>query len=362
VSGEKTEQPTPQKKKKARREGQIARSPDVGAWAGMLAASFLLPLTVRTASERAADLVERVPDVIADPDPAVALSILGDGLTGAGLAVAPLAGVLLLLGIVAAASQGGLHVATKLLVPKFSRLNPFTGLKRTFGAKAWWEAVKALVKTAILGGVLYSSVRSLVPVLMGAGALPVGTLLGIVGDAVFGLVRAAAFAGLAMAALDFFVVRRRTNKQLRMTKQEVKEEHKRSEGDPHVKAAIRSRQLAMSRNRMMAELVNADVVVVNPTHVAVALRYEPAKGAPRVIAKGAGAVAAKIREVATAHRIPLVQDVPLARALHASCELGTEIPPELYGAVARVLAFVLGLKARGSAAGTHRAPALARAA
>jgi flagellar biosynthetic protein FlhB len=120
--------------------------------------------------------------------------------------------------------------------------------------------------------------------------------------------------------------------------------------------------MAMSRNRMMAELPNADVVLVNPTHVAVALRYDPAKGAPRVIAKGAGAIAAKIRDVANTHRIPLVQDVPLARALHASCEIGTEVPPELYGAVARVLAFVLGLKARGSAAGLHRTPVAARAA
>jgi flagellar biosynthetic protein FlhB len=107
---------------------------------------------------------------------------------------------------------------------------------------------------------------------------------------------------------------------------------------------------------MMAELPKADVVMVNPTHVAVALRYDPAKGAPRVIAKGKGAIATKIREVATEHRIPLVQDVPLARALYAGCEIGQEIPPQFYGAVAKVLAFVMGLKARGSAAGLHRNP------
>jgi flagellar biosynthesis protein FlhB len=362
VSGEKTEKPTPQKKQKARREGQIGRSPDVGAWAGMLAASFLLPLTIRLCGERVRALVQRVPEVIAEPDPAEAMSALADGLLGAAAAVAPLALTLLLLGIVAAAGQGGLHFATKLLVPKFSRLNPFSGLKRILGPKAWWEGFKALVKTVVLGAVLYSALRGLVPLLLGAGGLSLGALLGAIGNAVLTLVRSAAAAGLAMAALDFLVVRRRTNKQLRMTKQEVKEEHKRSEGDPQLKAAIRSRQMAMSRNRMMAELPKADVILVNPTHVAVALRYDPAKGAPRVIAKGAGAIATKIREVATVHRIPLVQDVPLARALHRSCEIGTEIPPEMYGAVARVLAFVLGLKARGSAAGMHRAPVAARAA
>jgi flagellar biosynthesis protein FlhB len=361
MSGEKTEQPTPQKKQKARKEGQIGRSPDVGAWAGMMAASVLLPMTVRLAGDKVRDLVSRIPTVVADPDPVTAMAALSDGLLGAAIAVAPLAGALLLLGIAAAAGQGGLHIATKLMMPKFSRLNPFSGFKRTFGPKAWWEGLKALVKTVILAAVLYSSVRGLIPLLMGAGQLPLGALLGAVGDAIITLVRSAALAGLVMAALDYIVVRRRTNKELRMTKHEVKEEHKRSEGDPHVKSAIRSRQMAMSRNRMMADLPNADVVLVNPTHVAVALRYDPAKGAPRVIAKGAGAIAAKIREVATDNRIPMVQDVPLARSLYSSCEIGTEIPPEMYGAVARVLAFVLGLKARGSAAGTHRAPALARA-
>jgi flagellar biosynthetic protein FlhB len=141
-----------------------------------------------------------------------------------------------------------------------------------------------------------------------------------------------------------------------MTRREVKEEHKQSEGDPQLKGAIRSRQLAMSRNRMMSEVAKADVVLVNPTHVAVALRYDPARGAPRVVAKGAGAVAARIRERAGEHRVPMVEDVPLARALHAQCDLGQEIPGELYEAVARVLAFVMALRRRGSAGGTHRVP------
>jgi flagellar biosynthetic protein FlhB len=159
-----------------------------------------------------------------------------------------------------------------------------------------------------------------------------------------------------MGAADYFVVRRRTNKQLRMTKEEVKQENKNTEGDPLVKAQIRSRQMAMARNRQMADVPTADVVLVNPTHVAVALRYEPTKGAPRVVAKGQGPVATKIRELAAEHRVPMVQDVPLARALHGGCEVGAEIPAEFYGAVAKVLAFVMSLKARGSAAGLHRSP------
>jgi flagellar biosynthetic protein FlhB len=138
-----------------------------------------------------------------------------------------------------------------------------------------------------------------------------------------------------------------------MTKQEVKDEFKNSEGDPQIRGQRRARQMAMSRNRMMAEVMTADVVVVNPTHVAVALRYEPARGAPRVVAKGADHLAARIRALAEEHRIPMVQDVPLARTLHKTCELGQEIPPELYQAVATVMAFIMTLSKRGSAAGVH---------
>jgi flagellar biosynthetic protein FlhB len=163
-----------------------------------------------------------------------------------------------------------------------------------------------------------------------------------------------------MAIADYAVVRRRIGKQLKMSKHEVKQEHKQQEGDPLLKGAIRSKQMAMSRQRMMSDLAKADVVLVNPTHVAVALRYDPSRGAPRVVAKGAGAVAARIREVAAEKRIPMVHDVPLARALYKACDLGSEIPADLYNAVARILAFVMMLKARGSAAGLHRAPALVR--
>ena len=191
---------------------------------------------------------------------------------------------------------------------------------------------------------------------MTSGGLQIALLLSVVKNATLSLIRAASAAGIVMAAADYFVVRRRTNKQLRMTKQEVKQENKNTEGDPHVKGQIRARQMAMAQNRQMADVPTADVVLVNPTHVAVALRYDPEKGAPRVIAKGKGTIAAKIRELAAEHRIPMVQDVLLTRALEKSVEVGTEIPAEFYGAIAKVLAFVMSLKSKGSAAGTHRNP------
>jgi flagellar biosynthetic protein FlhB len=362
MAGEKTEQPTQQRLKKAKREGEIGRSPDIGAWFGMLAASIILPRAFGTALGHAKDLMNEVPAVIADPAPAAMFRMLREALLACGWAVLPLAGTLMAVGIAAAGAQGGIRVATKLFIPKFSRLNPLPGIKRMFGPQALWEATKALVKTAVLAGVLYTTTKDAVPVLMTAGQLPLSSLLAVVKDATIGLIRAAAVAGIVMAAADYFVVRRRTKKQLRMTKEEVKQENKNAEGDPLVKAQIRSRQMAMARNRQMADVPTADVVLVNPTHVAVALRYEPAKGAPRVIAKGQGPVATKIRELAAEHRVPMVQDVPLARALHASCDVGAEISAEFYGAVAKVLAFVMSLKARGSAAGLHRNPNSAPAA
>jgi flagellar biosynthetic protein FlhB len=354
MPGEKTEQPTQQRLKKAKREGQIGRSQDIGAWFGMLAASIMLPRTLSAAIDHGQELMAKVPVIIQDPDPTLALHMLKDAGFGAAWAVLPLAGTLMLVGIASAGAQGGIRVATKLFIPKFSRLNPLPGIKKMFGPQALWETVKALVKT--------STAKGVVPTLMTAGQLPLTALLGTVKDAVIGLIRAAAAAGIVMAAADYFVVRRRTNKQLRMTKEEVKQENKNTEGDPLVKAQIRSRQMAMARNRQMADVPTADVVLVNPTHVAVALRYEPTKGAPRVVAKGQGPVATKIRELAAEHRVPMVQDVPLARALYGGSEVGAEIPAEFFGAVAKVLAFVMSLKARGSAAGLHRSPHSAPAA
>jgi len=167
------------------------------------------------------------------------------------------------------------------------------------------------------------------------------------------LVQTSVGVGVVMAAADFAVQKRKSLKDLRMTKEEVKQEAKSTDGNPLIKQAIRSKQLQISRNRMMSAVARADVIVLNPTHYAVALRYEPGSGPPEVLAKGVDGVAARIRERAAEHRIPMVEDVPLARALHAACEVGEEIPGELFEAVAHVLAFVMSLRARGSAAGVH---------
>jgi flagellar biosynthetic protein FlhB len=181
--------------------------------------------------------------------------------------------------------------------------------------------------------------------------------VGLVAEKALAMVKNVSIAGLLLAAADYGYQRRRVSSQLRMSKQELKEEARESEGDPHMKGAIRSKQLAMSRNRMMAAVSGASVVVVNPTHVSVALRYEAAEGPPRVVAKGADLVAARIREEAARHGVAIVEDVPLARTLFRACEIDDVIPTELYDAVARVLAFIFALRRQGAPVdGVQRMP------
>jgi flagellar biosynthetic protein FlhB len=357
MAGEKTEKPTPKRLKKGRKDGSATmRTPELASWAGLLVASVLVPRMVENGTGRLRELLIGVMAVIKQPEVGTAMPMIRDGLDVFVGTVAPLVIPLVAVGLACNAAQGGVHVAAKQFKPQFKRLNPFTGLKRMFGPQGIWELVKTLLKTAILALVVYRAVSGVIPVLAMSGALPLSTIVATVWHALVSLMWQAAAAGLLMAAADYAVIRRRVNKGLRMSKQDIKDEHKQSEGDPHMKGAIRSRQMAMGRNRMMAQVADADVVMVNPTHVAVALKYDPEKGAPRVVAKGAGAVATKIRALAEENRVPMVQDVPLARTLYRACEVNQAIPAELFTAVARVLAFVMALRTRGSAAGTHRNP------
>ena len=353
-AGEKTEKATPRKLKKARRDGQIGHTPEVGSWLSVLAASFVIPAVAGSLMDNARTTFLQVGSIVGTPDTGRALALTREALVSAVLATAPLAILVLLTSVASAAVQGGIWIAPKLLVPKLSRLNPLSGLKRMFGPQGVWQLLKSLGKLAVLSAVTYYSVRELVPTLMASGSLPLATVLQTTTRAALRLVRLGAGAGLVLAFVDVAVVRRRNNKQLKMTKQEVKEEMKSSDGDPLLRSALRARALAISRNRMMADVPTADVVIVNPTHVAVALRYDPARGAPRVVAKGGDHVATRIRELAERSRVPMVADIPLARTLYQTCEIGHEIPAELYQGVATVLAFVMRLKRRGSAAGIHR--------
>jgi flagellar biosynthetic protein FlhB len=353
--GEKTEKPTPQRLKKARKDGQgIARTQELGTWAGVAAASALLPMVVGNGFDESQELFLQIRAIADAPEPAKISALLGQALSAFMWTVLPLALGLMVVGLVASAAQGGVAVTAKPMMPKLKKFNPFPGMKRMFGSQGLWEAAKALIKTTALGVVVIMTSDRAQTLVSSAGALPLSAVVDTFVDSAILMFRVVAVTGLIIAVADYLVVRKKMMKQLKMSLYEIKQEYKQSEGDPHMKAHRRGVALSMSRNRMMAEVAEADVLLVNPTHVAVALKYEAAKGAPRVVAKGAGEVAAKLREIAFDARVPMVQDIPLARALHASCELGQEVPPQLFTAVARVLAFVMHLGARGVRGGLHR--------
>jgi flagellar biosynthetic protein FlhB len=352
--GEKTEKPTPQRLKKARKEGQIPRTQELGTWLGVATASVLLPMLVANAFDEVQKLFVQVGAVAANPEQAALSTLMGQALMAFLTTVLPTAVAMMVVGTVAAAAQGGVTFATKSMKPTLKKLNPFPGMKRMFGGQGLWEAAKALIKTAALGTVVFVTSDNAQALVSSAGALSLSAVAEVFTDSAILMFRVVAITGLVIAVADYVVVRMRTMKQLKMSKYEIQQEHKQSEGDPYMKAHRRSTQMAMSRNRMMSEVAEADVLLVNPTHVAVALKYEAAKGAPRIVAKGAGEVAAKLRERAAEARVPMVQDIPLARALHASCDIGQEVPAQLFTAVARVLAFVMHLGARGVKGGFHR--------
>jgi flagellar biosynthetic protein FlhB len=354
VSEEKTEKPTAKKRKESRKEGQVPRTQELGGWATLLLVGMALPTLLARELTALADLMKACFGVGGDVEVADAMTLLGRGSQHVMVTLVVLGSAVMVVGVAAALAQGGFFLATKSVKPSMKKLDPIQGFKRVFGPQALWEGAKMLIKSAVVGFVAYGAVSALMPLI--GGLVPISAVLEAVRDEVLSLVRNVALAGLVMAAADYAMVRRRMGKQTRMTKHEVKQEGKQTEGDPLVKSAIRSRQLAAARNRMMADVPTADVVLVNPTHVAVALRYEAERGAPRVVARGAGVVAQRIRERAAEHGVPLVRDVPLARALHRSTTVGQEIPHELYAAVAQVLAFVISRRSSGGRGGEHRSP------
>lgn len=351
---EKTEEATDKRMKEVREKGQLSRSQDMTAWVGVGAAAVMIPGTIDKAAAAATEQMVTIGTVARNPDPELALQALGDAFASLTGTLTPLFIVVSVAVLAAAAAQGGIRF--KKFKPEFEHFNPVSGMKRLFGTQALWNGAKSVMKTAVVALVLWMVVQGIVPVLMNAGGLPVSALQAAATGGVASLIQFAVAAGVVLALADVFVVAKRNRKKTRMTKKEVMDEHKNSDGDPHIKAQRRARQMAMSRGRMMGSVGDADVVLVNPTHYAVALKYEPGKSAPRVVAKGADLVAARIREEAEAKSVPMVKDVPLTRALHGACDIGQEIPVEFYDQIAGVLAFVMALRHRGQTTGVHTVP------
>jgi flagellar biosynthesis protein FlhB len=341
---DRTEKATPKHRENARKEGQIARSADVGGSVVVAAGIFSLSLLgprIATAIEESFGEIFRA---IAQPAQTAGTSALKTplhaALSAVEVGVGPIAAICLAGGLLAGAAQVGFRPAPRPLKLDFNRINPLSGAKNIFGPNAIFETAKAIAKIAVVGLV---AGLTLIPGMTGLAAelgIAPGALGPMLSSKALAVAQRATFAYLLIAVLDYAWQRRRHERGLRMTKQQVKDELRQHGLPAEVKAAQRRRRMQAARNRMMAAVPDADVVVTNPTHYAVALRYDGTHTAPQVVAKGQDLIALQIRKIAAEHDVAVVPDPPLARALHASTEIGQIIPEELYAAVARVLAFV----------------------
>jgi flagellar biosynthesis protein FlhB len=341
----KTELPTEKKKRDSKKKGTVAKSADLGPWVAVLVATYLIPRTVSSVEEAAVSSLDSIRTIAAQPDPNMAVKILGSSLWEGFIAMMPLMGVLVLVGIVATVAQTGLVLSGHPLKPDIKRLNPIEGAKRLFSTKSLWDTAKQFAKAGAISWLAWPEVQDISDQLTRNGRVGLLEGMGIGGQALLGMVRTVCWVVLVIAFLDFGFQRRQKLLDLKMTKQEVRDEYRNSEGDPMVKGRIKQLQMAMSKARMMQEVPTASVVVTNPTHLAIAIRYDAAAGgAPTIVAAGADAVAAKIREAAVQAGVPIVEAKPLARTLWRTCDVGDEIPIQLYEAVAKVLAFIRKIK------------------
>jgi len=350
---DKTEKPTPKRKRESRKKGQVAKSTDLNG-AVVLVAGLIGLLAVGPAIVSGiADSMRSTFQQISNP---------GDATSAAGLhalfsaalytilgAVAPIAGLCLAAGVIVNVAQVSFKPSMTAIKPDFKKINPIMGFRNLFGIRVATEGIKAIAKVSAVGVVV---AMALLPQLTNIGAsvdTPPAALGILINHSIMGIAERAAIAYLLIGILDFIYQRYRHNKQLKMSKHEIKEESRQQSAPPEVRSAMRRRQLQAARARMMAAIPRADVVVTNPTHFAVALSYDGSHPAPIVVAKGQDLVAKQIRRIAEESGVPIVPDPPLARSLHASVEIGQMIPAELYAAVAQVLAFVYRMAGRRKA-------------
>jgi len=349
--GEKTEQPTARKRTKARDEGQVAKSTEISTAFLLLVVFFALRTFAPWMFGRFLDLFAFNIDGIAEFDRAFDIqyfsAFIAEMFMHVMIIAAPIILVSTAVGLVTNIAQVSWHPTIKPLMPKFSKLNPISGLKRMFSVRSLLELVKSLIKLALIGWAVYSMITNRMDELYLLLDMSILHALVVVGNLAVDLGLMVGGLYLLIAAADYAYQRYKHNKELKMTKQEVKEEYKQTEGNPQIKGKIRQKMREVSMRRMMREVPTADVIITNPTHYAVALKYDKdERQAPVCVAKGVDYLAKRIRELAADSGVEIVEDKQLARALYNAVDVGREIPPELYQAVAEILAFVYRLKNR----------------
>lgn len=344
---EKSEAPTSRRLQEARKKGDVAKSMEVPSAAVLLTGLLTLYYTSDLMLDRLFLLLRHYLGNLHTFQiiPGNMPMLTRESMLETGLIVAPVMGVIFITALAANYAQVGILFTTEKLAPKFDKIDPVQGFARLFSKQTLANVVKSVGKLLIIGYVSYTEIKKALP-----GILPLMDqepvlILSFMGRVAFWIFLKAALIIALLAAIDYAFQRWQFMEKMKMTKQEIKDEAKQTEGDPHVKGRIRSIQMQMARQRMMAEVPKADVVITNPTRLAIALRYDPlAMAAPMVLAKGAGVIAQRIREIAEEHGIPLVEDKPLAQALYKSVGLNESIPENLFQTVAEVLAYVYNIK------------------
>ncbi len=337
---------TAKRRADARKKGQVARSAEFGGAATLLAVVVALHLLLP--GDAGLSLLRDLQSAFQFNPHSAAFTFETvhewqmRGLLWGAKILLPVALLAVVLALVSGIGQVGFAVTPEALHPKWERLNPATGIKRLLSLRGTVEAAKGLLKMSLVAGLCWSALRGAVNSgeLLNTMREPLPETIAVVGSLLWTLGLRVSAVLLIIAVADYAYQKYDFEKSLKMSFSEIKQENKQSDGDPQIKARVRRLQREMSKKRMMQDVPKADVVVTNPTHYAVALRYERGTSAPKVVAKGQDEMAARIREVARENKVPLVENKPLARSLYATVDIGREIPPDLFEAVAQVLAFV----------------------
>lgn len=348
--GEKTENATSKKLSDARKEGKVAKSTEIVMAATLLGLFLGLKLYVLTLGNGFIGVFNRIYPLISaeakdESASNVVLGIVGYALGRIILYAFPFFLIAFCLALFGNIAQFGFKITTKPLEPNFSKFNPVSGMKRLFNKDKLMELLKSVLKIGVISYIVYDALKNHVEDLLILYDMPLFQAIGIIGNLVIDVGIRVSILFIFVGLLDFFYQKRKFKEDMKMTKQEVKDEYKNTEGDPQIKGKIRSKMREASQRRMMQELPKADVVITNPTHLAVAIRYDrDTESAPIVIAKGADYLAEKIKGIAREYHVEIVENKPLARMLYYNVELGDEIPAELYQMVAEVLAYVYRLQ------------------
>ena len=355
-TGEKTEEATPRRKQEARKKGTVTKSQEVNGAMAMLVLAFVLPPMVKNFGSSLIEIFRTsfasIPRDITPESMGGFVTSIGKPLLIAGL---PVFAILMVVGVAVNFAQVGFVLSAESMKPTAEKINPVAGLKRMFSKRSVMEGLKAMAKLSLFGWIAYAAVKEQWDSLPGLSAMPPAGAAAFIGLLIHKILIRVAITWAVIAIVDYMFQRHQTNEQIKMTKNELKREMKEQEGSPEVKGAMMQKRRQLLKGGMAKAVRDADVLITNPTHYAIAIKYQRnSMHAPMVLAKGQDHLALKMRELAKDAGIPRVENVPLARALYKQCEPGDFVPRELFGAVAEVLAYVYKSTKRAKSSGNSR--------